>query len=130
MPPAKEKGNELHQNASPLAESCPEGRGSEKFNLGRRRHGRRQRLRRRALLASGFLLFSSTVALFCLERKRHRQRVWRQRGTLAKIVYFERHEAGNDTRKRPRSASLDVAAGEMNEFLREHHSFGSTGCRT
>ncbi|KAF1791318.1 Type II pantothenate kinase [Phytophthora cactorum] len=85
------------------------------------------RLRRRALLASGFLLFSSTVALFCLERKRHRQRVWRQRGTLAKIVYFERHEAGNDTRKRPRSASLDVAAGEMNEFLREHHSFGSTG---
>ncbi|KAG6946709.1 hypothetical protein JG688_00015894 [Phytophthora aleatoria] len=102
----------------------------------------------RALLASGFLLFSSTVALFCLERKRHRQRVWRQRltykklskssdlgasfgldigGTLAKIVYFERHEAGNDTRKRPRSASLDVAAGEMNEFLREHHSFGSTG---
>ncbi|EGZ05903.1 hypothetical protein PHYSODRAFT_532657 [Phytophthora sojae] len=102
----------------------------------------------RALLAGGFLLFSSTVALFCLERKRHRQRVWRQRltykklskssdlgasfgldigGTLAKIVYFERRDVGNDTRKRPRSASLDVAAGEMNQFLRENQSFGSTG---
>ncbi|KAK1944590.1 Pantothenate kinase 3 [Phytophthora citrophthora] len=112
-----------------------------------------------ALLAGGFLLFSSTVALICLERKRHRQRIWRERltykklsksrfltvqfnayrsdlgasfgldigGTLAKIVYFERHDAGNDTRKRPRSASLDVAAGEMNKFLRENHSFGSTG---
>ncbi|KAE8964838.1 hypothetical protein PF011_g28522 [Phytophthora fragariae] len=102
-----------------------------------------------ALLAGGFLLFSSTVALFCLERKRHRQRVWRQRltykklskssdlgasfgldigGTLGKIVYFERRDAvNNDTRKRPRSASLDVAAGEMNKFLRENQSFGSTG---
>ncbi|OWZ13627.1 Pantothenate kinase [Phytophthora megakarya] len=101
----------------------------------------------RALLTGGFLLFSSTVALLCLERKRQRLRAWRQRltykklskssdlgasfgldigGTLAKIVYFERHESG-DKRKRPRSESLDVAAGEMNKFLREHQSFGSTG---
>ncbi|KAG7395019.1 hypothetical protein PHYBOEH_004384 [Phytophthora boehmeriae] len=100
----------------------------------------------RALLTGGFLLFSSSVALLCLQRKRDRQRVWRKRltykklskasdlgncfgldigGTLAKIVYFERH--GNDNRKRPRSASHDVAAGEMNKFLRENHSFGSTG---
>ncbi|TDH73052.1 uncharacterized protein CCR75_004708 [Bremia lactucae] len=86
--------------------------------------------------------------MFCLERKRHRYREWCQRlthkklsessdlgtsfgldigGTLAKIVYFERHEATNLTLKRPRSRSLDVAADEMNEFLREHQSFGSTG---
>ncbi|KAF4315869.1 hypothetical protein BBO99_00007248 [Phytophthora kernoviae] len=102
----------------------------------------------RALVTGGFLLFSSSVALLCLQRKRDRQRVWRQRltykklskssdlgtcfgldigGTLAKIVYFERHENANDNRKRPRSASHDVAAGEMNKFLRENHSFGSTG---
>jgi hypothetical protein len=43
-------------------------------------------------------------------------------------VYFERPEAASDTRKkRPRSASLDVAAGEMTKFLREHQSFGRTG---
>ncbi|POM77315.1 Pantothenate kinase, partial [Phytophthora palmivora] len=102
----------------------------------------------RALLTGGFLLFSSTVALLCLERKRQRVRAWRLRltykklskssdlgasfgldigGTLAKIVYFERHESDNDKRKRRRSESLDVAAGEMNKFLREHQSFGSTG---
>ncbi|CAH0520620.1 unnamed protein product [Peronospora belbahrii] len=102
----------------------------------------------RALLTGSFLLFSSTVAFLFLKRKHHRQFLWRQRltykklskssdlgasfgldigGTLAKIVYFERHETGNDKRKRPRSPSLDVAAGEMNNFLREHQSFGSTG---
>ncbi|POM62810.1 Pantothenate Kinase [Phytophthora palmivora] len=85
----------------------------------------------RALLTGGFLLFSSTVALLCLERKRQRVRAWRLRltykklskssdlgasfgldigGTLAKIVYFERHEADNDKRKRRRSESLDGAA--------------------
>ena len=46
-------------------------------------------------------------------------------GTLAKIVYFEHHEASNE--KRSRSASLDGAAREMNEFLREHLAFGITG---
>ncbi|CEG43576.1 pantothenate kinase [Plasmopara halstedii] len=101
-----------------------------------------------ALLSGGFLLFSSTVALLCLKRKKNRQWIWRQRlnhkklskssdlgtsfgldigGTLAKIVYFERHEVSTDVRKRPRSASLDIAAGEMNKFLREHESFGGTG---
>ncbi|CAI5710458.1 unnamed protein product [Hyaloperonospora brassicae] len=101
---------------------------------------------KRVVLTSSFLVFSSIVAFICVERKRHRQRIWRQRmaykklskssdlgtsfgldigGTLAKIVYFEHHGASND--KRSRSASLDGAAREMNKFLREHLSFGSTG---
>ncbi|RLN96098.1 hypothetical protein BBJ28_00010884 [Nothophytophthora sp. Chile5] len=102
----------------------------------------------RALVTGGFLLFSSSLVLLCLHRKRARHRVWRQRvtykklsktsvctddcffstgGTLAKIVYFERHETSNDHRKRPRSASHDVAVGEMNKFLEENQSFGHTG---
>ncbi|UIZ26593.1 hypothetical protein KXD40_001542 [Peronospora effusa] len=91
----------------------------------------------RALLTGSFLLFSSTVALFCLERKRYRRQrltykklsksYGNSRGTLAKIVYFERFEDGNDKRNRPRSASLDVAAREMKKFLRENRSFGTTG---
>ncbi|RQM12219.1 hypothetical protein DD237_007825 [Peronospora effusa] len=92
---------------------------------------------KRALLTGSFLLFSSTVALFCLERKRYRRQrltykklsksYGNSRGTLAKIVYFERFEDGNDKRNRPRSASLDVAAREMKKFLRENRSFGTTG---
>ncbi|RLN88562.1 hypothetical protein BBJ28_00001211 [Nothophytophthora sp. Chile5] len=127
----------------------------------------------RALVTCGFLLFSSSLVLLCLHRKRARHRVWRQRvtykklsktsdlgacfgldigallvpfvcaalmrsvctddcflsagGTLAKIVYFERHEISNDHRKRPRSASHDVAVDEMNKFLEENQSFGHTG---
>lgn len=42
-------------------------------------------------------------------------------------MYFERLEAGNDKRKRSRSASLDVAAREMNNYLRANQSFGTTG---
>lgn len=47
-------------------------------------------------------------------------------GTLAKIVYFERREAP-DHRKRPRSLSHDLAAGEMTKFVTENEVFGQSG---
>ncbi|TYZ57306.1 hypothetical protein PybrP1_008020 [[Pythium] brassicae (nom. inval.)] len=101
----------------------------------------------RALVTGGFFLFSGSVLLLCVRRKRDRHRLWRQRvtlkkiskssdlghcfgldigGTLAKIVYFERREAP-DNRKRPRSLSHDLAAGEMTKFVTENEVFGQSG---
>lgn len=39
----------------------------------------------RALIASGFFLFSGSVLLLCVRRKRDRHRLWRQRVTFKKI---------------------------------------------
>lgn len=41
-------------------------------------------------------------------------------------MYFERREAP-DNRKRPRSPSHDLAAGEMTKFVTEHEVFGQSG---
>ncbi|DAZ99215.1 TPA: hypothetical protein N0F65_008082 [Lagenidium giganteum] len=100
------------------------------------------------LSTSGFLLFSSYVVVCCIRRKQDRHRRWHQRvtfkkiskhsdlghcfgldigGTLAKIVYFEKQESTSDNRKRPRSASHEIAAGEMTKFVLENECFGQTG---
>lgn len=39
----------------------------------------------RALITSGFFLFSGSVLLLCVRRKRDRHRLWRQRVTFKKI---------------------------------------------
>lgn len=39
----------------------------------------------RALVTGGFFLFSGSVLLLCVRRKRDRHRLWRQRVTLKKI---------------------------------------------
>lgn len=39
----------------------------------------------RVLVTSGFFLFSGSVLLLCVRRKRDRHRLWRQRVTLKKI---------------------------------------------
>lgn len=41
-------------------------------------------------------------------------------------MYFEKRETV-DHRKRPRSSSHDIAAGEMTKFLLENEVFGATG---
>jgi hypothetical protein len=47
-------------------------------------------------------------------------------GTLAKIVFFEQKDAG-DQRKRPRSPSHDLAVGEMTQILQQNEALGKTG---
>lgn len=101
------------------------------------------------LSTGGFVLFSSSVIIFCIRKKQRRHHLWRQRvtfkkisktsdlghcfgldigGTLAKIVYFEKRCGhAHDNRKRPRSQSHELAAGEMNRFVRENECFGQTG---
>lgn len=39
----------------------------------------------RALVTGGFFLFSGSVLLLCVRRKRDRHRLWRQRVTFKKI---------------------------------------------
>jgi hypothetical protein len=48
-------------------------------------------------------------------------------GTLAKIVYFEKRESADHRKRRPRSPSHVIAAGEMTKFVLEHEMFGQTG---